>query len=650
MRLSRRKRRGIIVLAVLVAGIVLLEIGLYAYVRSTVPPYVIWETKDPDVIESPPDSTGAWGDPFEDATEWRHQIRHGKTGDQRVPGGLEGSRDPDCQPMGHFESMEDLRDHLADPPQETDPFLLDPGLATFFWTDTGSGTSTTAYSSTNNQVEGVDEADIVKTDGQRIYTLSGGSVVILDAVPPQTTRLLSKFSPGGSVLGLFVNGDRLVVLTTSWWPSSSTRLLVYDVSVPARPVMDRNVTVSGRYLGSRMIGDYVYLIASQWAYDWRGNLSLPTIWLDGVRRDLSYSEIDYLNDSKGASEVTVVLSVKVPGSEPPRYAAFVAHSASELYVSQRNVFIAASTRTDYSEASRIHRLWISGGRICYVGSVQVPGTILNQFSMDEYNGYLRVATTIGQVAQGGGNARNNVYVVNGTFSVVGRLEGLAPGEQIYSARFMGDRAYLVTFKKIDPFFVIDLSDPFAPAVLGYLKIPGFSDYLHPFDATHVIGLGRDTYDMGGFAWFQGLKLSLFDVADVEHPQEVAKIVIGDRGTFSMALWDHKAFLFIRSRNLIVLPVDLYLIDRVKHPDADPSTGGEFVWQGAYVISVTPDSGFEIRGRISHFEDGVAPSYYLYGSYAVRRSLYIGDYLYTLSNSVVKANALDTLEEVARVRL
>jgi uncharacterized secreted protein with C-terminal beta-propeller domain len=158
----------------------------------------------------------------------------------------------------------------------------------------------------------------------------------------------------------------------------------------------------------------------------------------------------------------------------------------------------------------------------YDASGRVSGSVLNRYSMDEYEGYFRIATTTGW----GTSSLNRVYVLDGTLSVAGALENLAQGERIYSARFMGNRCYLVTFRQVDPFFVIDLSDPSQPKLLGELKITGYSDYLHPYDENHIIGIGKET-DAG---LYQGLKISLFDVSDVSNPKEIAKYEIGEERT------------------------------------------------------------------------------------------------------------------------
>jgi inhibitor of cysteine peptidase len=233
--------------------------------------------------------------------------------------------------------------------------------------------------------------------------------------------------------------------------------------------------------------------------------------------------------------------------------------------------------------------------------------------------------------------------------IVGTLEDLAPGEQIYSARFMGDRLYLVTFKKVDPLFVIDLSEPTAPRVLGKLKIPGYSDYLHPYDETHVIGIGKEAIDAegGNFAWYQGVKISLFDVSNVSHPVEVAKLEIGDRGTDSTALSDHRAFLFSKERNLLVIPI----LEAKVPAGSDANTYGDYVYQGAYVFQIDT-GGIILRGRITHLQgDELLKSGYWFDSdYAVYRSLYIGENLYTISGAMIKINSLGDLSELKAIAL
>jgi len=241
-------------------------------------------------------------------------------------------------------------------------------------------------------------------------------------------------------------------------------------------------------------------------------------------------------------------------------------------------------------------------------------------------------------------------------NVVGRLENLAHGESIYSARFMGNRCFLVTFRKVDPLFVIALEDPKNPQVLGKLKIPGYSDYLHPYNETYLIGVGKETVtsEEGDFSWYQGVKISLFDVSNVSSPKEIAKIEIGDRGTDSPVLRDHKAFLFSRSKHLLVLPILLAEIDEEKYPGGvPPSTQGDYVFQGAYVFNISIDEGLIFKGRITHLEnntDLIKSGFYFSSPYAVKRTLYIGQILYTISNKRIKMNSLENLEEIGVLEL
>jgi uncharacterized secreted protein with C-terminal beta-propeller domain len=240
-------------------------------------------------------------------------------------------------------------------------------------------------------------------------------------------------------------------------------------------------------------------------------------------------------------------------------------------------------------------------------------------------------------------------------TIVGKLEGLAPGESIYSARFLGKRCYVVTFKKVDPLFVISLEDPTSPTVLGKLKIPGYSDYLHPYDENHLIGIGKEAVEaeQGDFAWYQGVKVSIFDVTNVENPIEAANFTIGDRGTDSPVLRNHKALLFDKGLNLLVLPVLIAEIDETKYPDGVPANAyGDFVWQGALVFNIT-ESAIVSLGGITHMEDNASlinSGYYFYSDYSIKRSLYIDDTLYTISNKKIKMNNLTNLEEINDIKL
>lgn len=291
----------------------------------------------------------------------------------------------------------------------------------------------------------------------------------------------------------------------------------------------------------------------------------------------------------------------------------------------------------------IQKIKIDKGEIEYKAKGEVPGILLNQFSMDEGGEYFRVATTTHLWTRSGYVEHNNVYVLNKDLSIVGKLEGIAKDERIYSTRFIGDRLYMVTFKRMDPLFVIDLSEPENPRILGELKIPGFSDYLHPYDDNHIIGVGKETRDEGwGGVSIKGVKLSIFDVSDVNNPKQLDKYEIGSAGTDSEALRDHKAFLFDKKKNLLLIPIR----------EAKGMERGymQRVWQGAYVLGVTPEEGFKLRGKVSHLDDYEEEMYYWNSPNAVRRSLYLDDVLYTISARKVFMNDLDNMGVVNSITL
>jgi uncharacterized secreted protein with C-terminal beta-propeller domain len=332
--------------------------------------------------------------------------------------------------------------------------------------------------------------------------------------------------------------------------------------------------------------------------------------------------------------------------------------ATNLYVSQSNIYVTMPDGLWWSGEGEtiVHRISIDNGAIDIEASGTVPGRILNQFSMDEYDNHFRIATTSSSFGGVRAANSNNVYILDSELSIVGRLENLAPGEQIYSARFMGDKGYLVTFKNIDPLFTLDLSDPSSPMVLGKLKIPGYSNYLHPFDENHLIGIGKEAVESKdeNFAWYQGVKISLFNIEDVETPKEVGKLLIGDRGTDSPVLYDHHAMLFDKRSGVIVIPILEAKIFPEKYPQGvPPSTHGEYVFQGAYVLNIDVEDGIEVKGMVTHIDDPqvlIKSGYYLYSPYEIVRSLYIGEVLYTISSGKVVASSLENLEEISALIL
>ncbi|MEW6069666.1 MAG: beta-propeller domain-containing protein [Candidatus Thermoplasmatota archaeon] len=521
------------------------------------------------------------------------------------------------------------------------------------------------YSTTNVQVEGVDEADIVKTDGEYIYVVSGKSVIILRAYPAEEAQILSQLNFSGTINGIFVNGDKLVVFEQEWsyycccgacieyrpWKNITSFIKVYNISDRQTPVLVRNISVDGYYFNSRMVENYVYVIIERYAQLENDEIILPKISFGEDFKIIPATEIYYCNISDYSYTFTIILAINIrdDSQEPTQLTVLLGSSASSMYVSLHNIYIAVIPvygwlySAQFNEKTSLYRIYLRGAELQLVASGEVPGRILNQFSMDEYNGYFRIATTTGWW-----NGGANVYVLDLNLRAVGELNQLAPGENFHSARFVGDRCYLVTFKKVDPFFVIDLINPAEPKVLGELKITGYSDYLHPYDENHIIGIGKETVDMGSFAWYQGVKISLFDVTDVGNPKELAKYVIGDRGTESPVLGDHKALLMDRARNLLVIPVLVAEVNESQYPEgAPPNAYGEYVWQGVYVFNLSLE-GLVLKGGITHLENNITPWHY--SPYSVKRSLYIGNVLYTISDKKIKMNSLENLEEINELEL
>jgi inhibitor of cysteine peptidase len=306
---------------------------------------------------------------------------------------------------------------------------------------------------------------------------------------------------------------------------------------------------------------------------------------------------------------------------------------------QRGVAEYDSLIAKESQKTIVHKISISGDSILnYLAKGEVPGRLLNQFSMDEHEGVFRVATTSEYSTPQRFVMHNNVYMLDSQMNVAGRLEGMAPDESIYAARFMGDRLYLVTFRQVDPFFVIDLSGD-QPEVLGKLKLPGFSNYLHPYDRDHIIGIGKETSDDG--AQILGVKMALFDVSDVNNPEAVDTYQIGGPQTESEALNDHKAFLFEREKNILSIPI--FSPEQYYHPDrsgAEPYREPK-TWNGFYVFGIDDEKHFDLKGLVEH-----ESNYHGSGS----RSFHINDTLYTVTPALMKMSDLSDMEEINQISL
>src|SRR4030043_1075357 len=430
------------------------------------------------------------------------------------------------------------------------------------------GRSSPDYSSTNVQVAGVDEADIVKTDGEYIYTLSNGHISIVKAYPPETAVLVStitfdKVYP----TEFFISGNRLAVIGSQYdtrvnpyysgpiglyypelfYETSKTSMLIYDIHDKTHPTLLRDLTMTGEYFESRMTGDYVYFVIYQTAYIIYDTAILPKIYSDGQASEVAPSQIHYYNGSSNYYRYTTFIAANVQNAtEAPTYLTVMLGGTSSMYVSPSNIYV---TFREMDGNTTIYRVHFKDNNMTCEANGQVQGNELNQFSMDEYSNHFRIVTPTCRTH----TQQNNLYVLDMNLSIVGRLENLGVTENLHATRFMGNRCYIVTFKKTDPLFVINISDPTNPTVLGELKIPGYSDYLHPYDENHLIVVGKEAVEAegGDFAWYQGIKIALFDVTNVSNPVQLANYIIGERGSDSPVLSNPKAFLFDKTRNLLV---------------------------------------------------------------------------------------------------
>ena len=524
---------------------------------------------------------------------------------------------------------------------------------------TAGGTS--GYSTTNVQVEGVDEPDVVKTDGRYIYAIIEDDIVVIDAFPKSTAQIASRVHSDISPQALFLfQSSKLVLIASNYYV---TVLEIYDISNPTSIVQNYELTVTGRYRGARLIGESLYLIVSDYAYD-RGQVHLPIIMNNHNYSQIPVEEIYHDPGEYDWSyyfQMIIALDISDPEETLDIETVLTGGSTCTLYTSLFNIYLALSqypffSRNWFDRQTTIHRFGIADGEVNYEASGKVSGYLLNQFSLDEMDGYLRVATTSWVPSVHDEALRiqvSNICVLDMQLDVVGRLEGLAPGEQIYSVRFLGTTGYLVTFWKIDPLFIIDLSNPYLPRLMGELVMPGYSDYLHPFGNGILLGLGKETVvsESGDFWWYQGVKISLFNTTDPYSPEEADRMVIGVRGTDSEALHNHRAILVDTQEGLFGIPICIN--DYIDQPNPEPNSHGIPVWQGFQVFDVnTTEGSVTLRGEVTHLSNLTAyqESSWDFRSEHIWRGLYIGEVLYTLSNLKLAYHNLSDLSFIGELEL
>ena len=567
-----------------------------------------------------------------------------------------------------------------------------PWIDTDIFYDYGGSSKETAsgnndFSKTNIQVENVDEADVIKTDGEYIYSLSDNKVIITDARDPQNTKvafeLTSTSYTGTSPEEILLYGNDLIVIGTMRGPMTTVE--VYDITSKENPIKKEAYCVNGRYYTSRLTDGKLYVLST-------GHLDYDDGKVDNsyvensVTRYISYNDIYYFNNKLTTAQTTIS-TLDLDKEKAKVDVSMYLLALDNIYVSQDNMYLVADNYYNqkisflpafirlmgpkgiigeakdlyeeddyfYDDETTIYKFALNNGKIKYVGKAKEEGYTIDQFSLDEYNSNLRVALYT--------DKGSRVAIFNDKMKKIGETEKVARGERMYSSRFIGDRGYLVTYLNTDPLFCIDLSDPKNPEILGELQISGYSTYLHPYDETHLIGIGYESEVKTNrnsegkvtsqYAVITGMKMALFDVSNINNPIKISDTQIGDKYTRSAILTNHKALLFSKEKGIIAIPVNTYEKElEISSTNGDLSSlessyttnSKEYRTEGYLVYGINLEDGFVPKGFIDHSETDPKS----YSGTNLIRGVYIKDYLFTVSQGMVKVNKLDTLEQVASV--
>lgn len=557
------------------------------------------------------------------------------------------------------------------------------------------------YSITNIQVENVDEADITKTDGDYIYSISDSNVIITDVMNPQEIKIAStiKLNDGTIPEDLILYKNELVVISANGNSNSNsyyrynyknnTIVRIYDITTKTNPILIKSYELYEPYYTSRCINNVLYVISS-------GNLReeddivIRKYKEDNIEKQIALEDIKYLKDVQTTKQ-TLISVVDLDNARGDISVSSYIIDISNAYVSENNIYllnqkynyntdtppiselfglkgvIGAFTYNNDDNSSgyntEIYKFNITKeGKVIYDKRNKIKGKTINQYSLDENNGHLRIALYDNDGAR--------VAIFDENLKQIGISEYVAKGEKMYSSRFINDKVYLVTYKTMDPLFVIDLSDETSPKVLGELHIPGYSTYLHPYDENHLIGIGMQTEEVinrnssgkviSTTSKIVGMKMALFDVTDVSNPIQISETIIGDRRTTSAILTNPKALLFSKEKQLIAIPVNNYSEDFeiASSSNSYSSTvnsyinyNKSYIAEGYFVYNINIENGFNLKGVITHQTPTKSNSAYrYYNNSKLLRGLYIDENLYTVSETAVKVNNLNTLELVSELKI
>ena len=544
------------------------------------------------------------------------------------------------------------------PPMAAEDFAGAPGTG---GGAQGAAPQQAAPSSTNVQEAGVDEPDLVKAHGDTIFALDDGRLFAVDVSGEAPVIAGSLKLPGGEdslFYGegqLLIHGDRALVIAPStssysgYGFGTATRITEVAIGDPANMEVRRTSLAEGSFVSARLTGETARLVIStppplRVAAKGKGRALVPRVrthdHVAGKRTTgklVSCSDVRHPSRFAGADMLTVLtvdmtLGLPAVDTDAVMTAGEVVYaSPTSLYVATERWFGGRHRPDDVSSVyTRIHRFDASQpGTTRYVASGAVPGFMLSQWSMSEHEGVLRVATTTAPPwREGRQTAESESFVT--TLAVdgerlrkVGQVGGLGRGEEIYAVRMMGDRGYVVTFRQTDPLYVLDLSDATKPRVLGELKIPGYSAYLHPVGEGFLLGVGQDATRQGAT---RGVQVSLFDVRDPKKPVRIDRESFG-RASYSEIEHDHHAFAYFPEHGLAMIPLDGYATSK-------PFTGAV----GLRVNPHGPDSLGRVA-KVSHGDDF---------DDSIRRSLLVGDRVYTVSGSGIAAHDPATLAQLGFV--
>lgn len=553
--------------------------------------------------------------------------------------------------------------------------VITTGRVTYYEMNTADMTSesammSNAYSTTNVQVKGVDEADTLKNDSRYIYQRIEDTKIAIIDTKDQLRRVGLIEAQAGNNLNfdtMFLDQDKLIVVgkrkqigepvkleraglksnATAYYVhpyKDFTVLQIYDLSHKNAPQLMREIELEGNRSEVRKIGQTVYMITRRYNNLVAENKFTEQDILPFYKDSLEGSAVKTIAPDqlwyqpwKDAQYTTLMAAVQID-KEAPIEVQGVIGAADEVYMNQESLYFTSHVY-DYRMNTKtyINKYRLGNNKITYEASGHVKGSVLNQFSMDEYKGNFRIATT--------SSDGNGVYILDSQLKTIGQLEKLAPGERIYSVRFTEDKGYVVTFKQIDPLFTIDLSNPYGPKVLGELKIPGFSQYLHPIGEHLVVGIGRSTEDVirrdekdneivvGVIG--AGIKLSLFDVKNPEKPKEVNHIILGTNGSYSGALENHKMVTVHNEKQLLAIPISIHYDQTNDMED----------FQGAYVFGIEKGRlvGKAKLGKIGEYRQN---GYYQ----STDRVCYIGDKLYLLYDNKINEYELSTFSRIQTLQL